>query len=297
MSTSQTSHHQHHQHHRHKASPSDVKLFKCIPVPKGSFEDVHVLQSLRMATIHNVFIRAYNSILYYSAEVEPDDAKRVNSFMRYCDLVNEAIHLHHEIKEEHYYPWLDDRLGVGAMAENVKRHREIQKPFVAFEELVTSIRETQATFDPDDFRAAIYNFMTPFVEHLKDEIDTLRPHRMKQIPEDELWRMELDTEVIIKKKSHPTTSVQLMMINSDGKYGVWLPVSPPTIWVCMNTTYYLNTDLWAFGACDRHRVVKPQFIAYEPELEHESHSKHSTHHEHDAKTAEKSHRHHQKEDA
>jgi hypothetical protein len=35
----------------------------------------------------------------------------------------------------------------------------------------------------------------------------------------------------------------------------------------MNTVYWLNSDMWAFGASDKYGRLKPQFAAYEPELE------------------------------
>lgn len=36
-------------------------------------------------------------------------------------------------------------------------------------------------------------------------------------------------------------------------------------WFIMNTAYYLHSDMWVFGCCDKYRKVKPEFTIYEPE--------------------------------
>ncbi|KAG9007408.1 hypothetical protein FRB94_001287 [Tulasnella sp. JGI-2019a] len=251
------------------ASAKDMELFKCISVPRGSHKDLYVLQSLRMVMIHNVFIRGYNSILYYSAHVDPNNIKRVRSFIRYCELVNTILHHHHGIEEGSYFPWLEERLGAGSMSENVGGHHSFEPAFKVFEELVTSIRDKGAPFVPDEFRTIIYAFMAPLVEHLKAEIETLRPEKVKHIPEKDMRKMEADTEKLAKKAGSLMTSLQFVTVNGDFKYGRWFPPVPaPIRWICMNITYPFNSDLWAFGSCTKKRI-KPEFAAYEPELEPE----------------------------
>ncbi|KAG8986441.1 hypothetical protein FRB94_005628 [Tulasnella sp. JGI-2019a] len=252
-------------------SSDQVNLFHCLPVPRGSYSNVYERQALRMVIIHNAFIRAFNSILYYSAQIPISNPKRINSFIRYCDVVNENLHMHHGIEEELYFSWLEERLGAGSMTCNVDGHHSFEAPFKAFEELVASIRDKKKTFVPVEFRTAIYEFMPPLIDHLKAEIETLRVDKVKHIPEKEVWKMEADTDVKVQGHSNLTTSGQFWVMNGDGKYGAWFPPMPaPILFVCMNVTYYLNTDMWAFGACTKNRMIKPEFAAYEPELEPES---------------------------
>ncbi|KAG8865408.1 hypothetical protein FRB96_000298 [Tulasnella sp. 330] len=253
------------------SSSEPVKLYKCIPIPRGSISNVWELQAIRMVIIHNVFIRAYNSMLHYSTQVSPSNAKRVNSFIRYCGLVNAAVHEHHHVEEDSYFPWVEERLCAGSMSANVEGHHSFEGPFKKFEELVASIRDKSVSFAPDEFRAAIYGFLSPFIDHLTSEIETLRVDKLKNIPEAEVRKMESDTEKIIREHSNLMTSAQVWVMNGDGKYGVWFPPMPaPVLWVCMNVTYHFNSDLWAFGACTKNRKIKPEFAAYEPELEPET---------------------------
>ncbi|KAG8865407.1 hypothetical protein FRB96_000297 [Tulasnella sp. 330] len=253
------------------SSLEELRLYKCLPIPRGSINDVWELQAIRMVIIHNVLIRAYNSMLHYSTQVSPDDAKRVSSFIRYCDVMNATLHEHHHVEESSYFPWLEERLGAGSMVANVEGHHAFETPFKAFEELVASIRDEKAPFVPDEFRSAVYGFLPPLLDHLMAEVETIRVDKVKHIPEVEMRKMESDTEKMIRKHSNVTTSVQACAVNGDEKYGLWFPPAPaPVLWVCMNITYRFNSDIWAFGACTKNRKIKPEFAAYEPELEPES---------------------------
>lgn len=59
-------------------------------------------------------------------------------------------------------------------------------------------------------------------------------------------------------------TIPALHVKSLGLELKWTPA--PISFVIMNILYYVHSDLWAFGVCDKNRRVKPQFAAYEPEL-------------------------------
>lgn len=131
------------------------------------------------------------------------------------------MHEHHRIEEEAYFPWLEERLGAGSMSSNVDGHHAFEAPFKTFEELVASIRDKKAPFVPDAFRAVVYGFMPPLMDHLRAEVETIRVDKVKHIPEVDVWKVEADTEKMIKEHTDLTTHVQTCVMNGDGKYGLW----------------------------------------------------------------------------
>jgi hemerythrin-like domain-containing protein len=134
---------------------------------------------------------------------------------------NRFLHSHHATEETMYFPWLEERLGLHTMDSNVAGHHAFEGPFSHFEELVASIRDGKATYDPIGFRKTVYAFIPPLFEHLAAEIDTLRPDNMRRIPEEEMWKMEKDIEDAIKKKDSLLDSPQFWRLNGDGKNGAW----------------------------------------------------------------------------
>lgn len=40
----------------------------------------------------------------------------------------------------------------------------------------------------------------------------------------------------------------------------------PILWVVANIVFWVHSDWWAFGCCDRQRKVKAPFIDFEPDV-------------------------------
>ncbi|KAG8907997.1 hypothetical protein FRB99_001163 [Tulasnella sp. 403] len=242
---------------------SQVKLFKCIPIPSGSIHDAWEHQSIHMAVAHNMIIRSYNSMLYYSGAVEPG-TKRFSAFLAYCELAvyslataqNGMLHNHHQMEEQLYFPFLESKLGQGAMSHNVTEHEHFHDGLIQFENLVASLKSGKAQWNVNEFRAAIYAFATPLIEHLAEEIDTIRPERLRgKITQEEFAEHDKVFDEHIKKILKPTIHPPFTFVNGDATNAPW------------HLLYHVNSDMWQFGCCDKYMKVKPEFAAYEPTLE------------------------------
>lgn len=131
------------------------------------------------------------------------------------------MHTHHGLEEKYYFPWLEERLGPNSMHLNLDGHHSFEAPFSAFERLVASIRDRKQPYVPTEFRKVIYDFVPPLFEHLRAEVETLRPEKVRHIPEAEVWKMEAEVEAEIKRHGNLTYEPQLWQVNGDGKYGAW----------------------------------------------------------------------------
>lgn len=63
---------------------SIMPAYALVPTPAGDCENVYDLQAIRMAALHNVLIRSFNSITAHAPNIEPTE---VSTFMNYCQSV------------------------------------------------------------------------------------------------------------------------------------------------------------------------------------------------------------------
>lgn len=73
-----------------------------------------------MALVHNMLIRAYNSIYLQATHVRPAD---VPDFLNYCSAWHMTLKGHHDAEEEVYFPGIEKATGVkGIMDSEVHEH-------------------------------------------------------------------------------------------------------------------------------------------------------------------------------
>ncbi|KAG8927455.1 hypothetical protein FRC01_007467 [Tulasnella sp. 417] len=250
------------------SSEPAVKLFHCLPVPTGDLNDVHEMQPVRMAILHNIILRGFNSMIYYSGEITAG-TKKYTSFLNYCNEVINFVHHHHSIEETLFFPWLETKLGEGAMGGNLEGHEKFRAPLAAFEELLANLRSGKATWDLETFRKSLYDLVEVLRPHLEEEIETLRPEKLKDhVPAGEFREKEKEAEKQIMKETSLIRDIPIFFINGDGVNGAWFPPLPaPIAFLAKYPLWSIHSDWWVFGSCDKHRRVKPQFAAYEPSLE------------------------------
>ncbi|KAG8927459.1 hypothetical protein FRC01_007471 [Tulasnella sp. 417] len=247
------------------SSEPTLTLFHCLPVPAGDLNDIYEIQPVRMAILHNIILRGLNSMIYYSGEVTAG-TKRHMSFLNYCNRVIYMLNRHHSIEETIFFPWLETKLGEGAMGGNVEGHERFQAPLATFSELIENLRSGKATWDLDTFRKSLYELAEVLRPHLEEEIETLRPEKLKDhVPADEFREKERVAEKQIMKEASLITDTPIQFINGDSVNGAWFPPLPAPITFLMKYPLWsIHSDWWEFGSCDKHMRVKPQFAAYEP---------------------------------
>lgn len=126
-----------------------------------------------MALAHNGIIRGLNSIYLQAANIPSKDLDTVKDFLTYCQCWCESMHHHHDAEEQELFPSVERLSGVkGLMARNVEQHRAFTPGFDAFYEYSKTCAPKD--YDGQHLRGLIEDFAEPLIQHLHDEIDTLR---------------------------------------------------------------------------------------------------------------------------
>ncbi|KIO34519.1 hypothetical protein M407DRAFT_87747 [Tulasnella calospora MUT 4182] len=218
-----------------------------------------------MAMIHNVFIRGFNSLLYYSGEVQPQ-TKQLQSFLGYALEVCTMLHHHHSGEETFYFPFIEGKIGAGRMSANVAAHEAFSKPFETFEELVKKLISNPELWDAKVFRDSVHSFMPVLREHLAEELTTLDAAELrKYITLKDFEQHEKEFMEEIKKTISFSKGPQVAYVNGDSVNGDWFPPFPgPLTFIVKYGLYWVHSDMWEFGSCDKHKRVKAPFAPYEP---------------------------------
>lgn len=83
------------------------------------------------------------------------------------------MHHHHDAEEKDFFPSVEEISGVeGLMSRNVEQHRAFTTGFERFETYCRTC--LPADYDGLKLRSLVEGFAEPLVQHLRDEIDTLR---------------------------------------------------------------------------------------------------------------------------
>jgi hypothetical protein len=126
-----------------------------------------------MALAHNGIIRGLNSIYIQAPHLPANDQATIRDFLTYCQCWCESMHHHHESEEQEFFPSIEKLSGIpGLMARNVEQHKAFTP---GFEEFQTYARTCQPKdYDGQKLKSLVDAFAQPLVQHLHDEIETLR---------------------------------------------------------------------------------------------------------------------------
>ncbi|KPI41035.1 uncharacterized protein AB675_7918 [Cyphellophora attinorum] len=136
------------------------------------------LAARHMAEIHNLFIRALNSIYNHCLVVEPTAAS-AGPFLHFCRVFCSILNHHHEIEDTILFPVFEQLLNEpGAMGVNVDGHDAFLPGLHLFEAYVSKTK-------PEEYCGMtlcnmLERFAGDLVQHLHEEIPTLL----------DLWRVE-----------------------------------------------------------------------------------------------------------
>ncbi|KIO34522.1 hypothetical protein M407DRAFT_16500 [Tulasnella calospora MUT 4182] len=249
-------------------SSPELKLFYCLAIPEGDHNDIFELQAIRMVLLHNVIIRGFNSVLYYSKQIQRGTSE-LKSFLEYTEQVIKFMHGHHEAEEEIMFPALESKYGPGSMAHNIEGHEHFKAPFAIFENLVEEFKNGTKAWEAEGFQQAIYGFMPVLREHLVDEIETIRPQKLREhFNEAELQDIEEATKKWTLARSSPDKSPQFFFANGDAVHAPWFPMMPPQLLAKIKGDLWaIHADWWSFGSTNKDMEIKPEFSKYEPTLE------------------------------
>ena len=131
-----------------------------------------------MAEIHNLFIRALNSIHNHALLIQPTNSS-AGPFLHYCRVFCSILNHHHEIEDDILFPVFEQLLNEpGAMGCNVDGHDAFLPGLHLFEAYVTKTKPEE--YCGMTLRNMLDRFASDLVQHLHQEIPTLL----------DLWRVE-----------------------------------------------------------------------------------------------------------
>jgi hemerythrin-like domain-containing protein len=130
---------------------------------------IHFAQT--MAQIHNAIIRALNSI-YNQCTAVKSGSKDAVDFLKYCQFFHGALHHHHDVEEETFFPDIEKLAGKpGMMEANVEQHKEFEEGLENFRFYVCET--SPENYDGQRLKDIIDSFGKILEKHLHDEIPTL----------------------------------------------------------------------------------------------------------------------------
>jgi hypothetical protein len=135
-----------------------------------------------MAAAHNTFIQGLNAMIRHGPNVKED---KVEPFMWFClALVRrktslwyfpfhimllfqlENIHHHHSLEETFYFPAMEEKLGEGALSENIKEHEEFVPKLEALDEWCKKVQKGEVVYDGNVFLGMVDEFADTMVAHM-----------------------------------------------------------------------------------------------------------------------------------
>ncbi|KAH8809542.1 hypothetical protein DL96DRAFT_568659 [Flagelloscypha sp. PMI_526] len=238
--------------------PNKDGFYDMLEFPKGRIGDLFEKAALDMTVLHNLFIRAMNSLLYHAPKITKKD---VPSFLRYSLAFIHTLHHHHATEEELYFPVLEESLGEGHMGSNVVGHEEFQPSFNEFTVLCTKMAANPSTWDASAFVASIHAFAKPLTKHLAEEIVSLDAEVLRKgIKESDLIRCNKMVEKRVQTESSLTEYFLMVICNNDKVFGGWLIPLPwfmkaVIAWIIVP----LNASMWKYATADGWGNLKPEF--------------------------------------
>lgn len=104
---------------------------------------------------------------------------------------------------------------------NVSQHHAFEAPWLAFDQLVKSLQNKEKPYSPSDVQLAVHAIMIILYEHLREEIETLLPDRLKGVSEADMSYMEKVLKKEVEDKVNFFNDGPFLLVNGDVKTGAW----------------------------------------------------------------------------
>ncbi|KPI35407.1 uncharacterized protein AB675_11721 [Cyphellophora attinorum] len=167
---------------RTKSSPFEHP-YALIPTPSlptdGSKPHGALLNAVEMFLVHNILIRAINSILYHAPLVKLHDD--IKDFLHFCEVFVDFTNLHHDSEEEHIFPeWARACGQPDIMNENVAEHTTFHAGLQELRNYAKQTRDDTTRHSSEEVIRIIDSFAPALTTHLRNEIPTVL--QMQQYP-------------------------------------------------------------------------------------------------------------------
>ncbi|KAF1808215.1 hypothetical protein P152DRAFT_253719 [Eremomyces bilateralis CBS 781.70] len=217
--------------------------------------DDYTVQASVMATIHNAFIRCFNTIYLQALHVQPTDYP---TFVGYAEAWVIGLASHHNGEEEHFFPELRKRTGDDQlMTENEEQHHRFHGGMERYRAYLAEVKRSRGCrdFDGRKLIGIMDSFKDALMEHLADEIPTIQAL--------EKYAGKLDLNQLMEETaehsmgSMPKLSViPAVFLNHDVTYEGGLMADfgkfPAVMEFTLRRIFPLwNYEWWKFASCDK----------------------------------------------
>ncbi|KAH7334654.1 hypothetical protein B0J17DRAFT_630654 [Rhizoctonia solani] len=221
--------------------------YPLIPTPPGDWKnDIYDLHAIRMAAIHNIFIRAFNSVFYHAPKV---GSKEVPGFMKYCNAIILYTNITPLKKRPFFQLWRPN-----------SEKEQWTETWHSTRKLCKKIAAKETKYNETDFLSLFRASADILYCHFVDEILAMESSRLKKhFNEAELQ----DIENNIDKKAQEIAllwNAPLILVNSDLSFNSWFPPVPaPITFVARHVLMNCMGDMWTYGQCDKYMRLKDEF--------------------------------------
>jgi len=147
-------------------NPYPLISLSTVPFLAHVTDDLAAYLSDDMVLVHNVFIRAINSIWRNAPLVKPADEV---AFAGYSLCCLSAIHAHHHAEEMFLFPFFQTKLD---MSHNLEQHESFHAGMDTFQQYMNNVFEKKDKYDGEKTRALLKAFADPLVQHLHEEVSS-----------------------------------------------------------------------------------------------------------------------------
>ncbi|KAJ4389221.1 hypothetical protein N0V93_006684 [Gnomoniopsis smithogilvyi] len=245
-------------HHSRKA---DGPL-SLIPTPRTQTgkDDPFTEDASQMALVHNMFIRAFNSMYMQAAKVRPED---IVDFLHYCSAWHTALKGHHDAEEEVYFPGLEKALGVkGIMDEEIHEHAAFTQGLCNLKDYIDNCLAAPASYSGTQLISILDSFGGTLATHLANEPPKLAS--LGQYGDYDPKPLAEQTANHSMKYMHMTDVLPILWYNLDKDFegGRWadFPNMPGFMkWFMINVMGSWQARWWRFGSSGADGIQRELF--------------------------------------
>ncbi|KAJ7152057.1 hypothetical protein C8R46DRAFT_1197794 [Mycena filopes] len=232
--------------------------YPLIDMPPGDFNNMFDYQAINMAAAHNSFIQGINAMVAHAPRITPE---KVQPFMIFSLAVVDNIHHHHEMEETFLFPELEQKLGAGALSQNVAQHKEFVPQLLELKEYLEAVK-AGAAYDGRLLVQMIHSFGDTMVAHLNDEIPSLDSSRMRAVfTEKELKDIDSAFMKIVMQKIEFATTLPLSVVCGNPATPWFPPFPTPLKWATRWWFARTHSAAWEFGPLDLYGVPRVRVVA------------------------------------
>jgi len=170
-----------------------------------------------------------------------------------------GLHHHHHSEETLIFPYMETKLGKGAMESNYEQHHAFMDGVKELETFLNGVQDGTQEYNGERVIEMLEGFAPVLAQHLHDEIPTLDSAKLRAaMTVADLKDLEKQLGKKIMAETSLSTQLPVALVCHEMTFAPWFPGLPaPAMFAARYMLFWLHSDAWAFGPCTAHGVLKP----------------------------------------